>query len=172
MTRNRTITILAGAAAVPLAVAGCGGGGAGGGSATAASPKTASGGAASLGVANSGLGKILVDSKGRTLYLFKKDSGTQSACFGECAKDWPPLRATGKPTVGSGASASMVSTTKRSDGQPQLTYNRHPLYRFEGDHNPGDTSGQGLTAFGGGWYVLSPAGNQASGRASSSGGGY
>jgi hypothetical protein len=64
-----------------------------------------------------------------------------------------------------------VSTTKRSDGKPQVTYNDHPLYLFEGDHSPGDTSGQGLTAFGAAWYALSPAGSQVSGTASSSGGG-
>ena len=58
------------------------------------------------GVKNSGLGQILVDSKGDTLYLFKKDSGTTSECSGGCATDWPPLRASGKPTVGSGATAS------------------------------------------------------------------
>src|SRR5215216_141572 len=133
MTRTRSITFLAGAALIALtalAVAGCGGGGA---TASTAPPKSASGHSATIGVAETGLGKILVDSKGRTLYLFKKDSGTGSACFGACADAWPPLRATGKPTVGSRASASMVSTTKRSNGEPQVTYNGHPLYLFEGD---------------------------------------
>ncbi len=62
----------------------------------------------------------------------------------------------------------MVSTTERSDGSPQVTYNGHPLYLFEGDHNPGDTSGQGLTAFGGSSYVLSPAGNQVTSKSASS----
>jgi predicted lipoprotein with Yx(FWY)xxD motif len=160
-------------AAVPLAAlaaAGCGGGG---GEATAAPapPKTAGGGPATVRVASTGLGKILVGSNGRTLYLFKKDRGSKSACSGECATEWPPVRASGKPTVGGGANASLVSTTKRSDGKPQVTYNGHPLYLFEGDRDAGDTSGQGLTAFGAAWYALSPAGNQLSGTASSSGGG-
>ena len=84
MSRNRSLALL-GLAAVPaaaLAVAGCGGGGGGGGGATAASPpsETASRHAATLGVANSGLGNILVDSQGRTVYLFRKDSGTKSTC--------------------------------------------------------------------------------------------
>jgi predicted lipoprotein with Yx(FWY)xxD motif len=171
MTLNRSITSLAAAAAIALAAlaaAGCGGGG--DATASKAPPKTASGAPATVGVASTGLGKILVDSNGRTLYLFRKDSGTKSACFGACATDWPPLRVNGKPTVGSGANASLVSTTKRSDGKPQVTYNGHPLYLFEGDHNPGDTSGQGLSAFGAGWYALSPVGNQVSGTASTSGG--
>jgi predicted lipoprotein with Yx(FWY)xxD motif len=171
MTRSKPITFLAGAVAVPLialGLAACGGGGSG---ATAASapPQTASGHTATVGTSNAGsLGTILVDSKGRTLYLFKKDSGTKSTCFGACASAWPPLRATGKPTVGSGAKASLVGTTARSDGKPQVTYNGHPLYLFSGDQNPGEVNGEGTNAFGGLWYAVSPAGNQIVGQASSS----
>ena len=170
MTLNRSIISLAAAAAIPLtalAVAGCGGGDA---TAAPAPPKTASGGPATVGVASTSLGKILVDSKGRTIYLFKKDRGMKSACSGDCATDWPPVRASGKPSGGGGANASLLSTTERADGQPQVTYNGHPLYLFEGDHSPGDTNGQGLTAFGAGWYAVSSAGNQISGTASSSSG--
>ena len=172
MSRSRSIAFLAAAAVVPLValvVAGCGGGGK---QATAsnAPAKTANGRPATVGVANGGLGKVLVDSTGHTLYLFKKDKGTKSACTGECAVDWPPLRANGKPTVDGGARASLVATTTRSDGKPQVTYNGHPLYRYQGDQKAGDTNGQGITAFGGGWYALTPAGNQVSGGTSSSGG--
>ena len=76
-----------------------------------------------------------------------------------------------KPTVGGGANASLVGTTARADGKPQVTYNGQPLYLYEGDEKPGDTNGQGLTTFGALWWVLSPAGNQVTGQASSSGGG-
>ena len=144
MTHRRPITFLAGAAVIPLtalAVAGCGGGV--GATASPAPPKTASGHRATIGTANgSRLGTILVDSKGRTLYLFRKDSTTKSTCFGECASDWPPLSANGKPTVGGGASASMVGTTPRSDRKQQVTYNGHPLYLYAGDEKAGDTAGQ------------------------------
>jgi predicted lipoprotein with Yx(FWY)xxD motif len=172
MTRNRSIAFLATAAVIPLTalvLASCGGGG-NDATASAAPPKTATGRPATVGVANSDLGKILVDSHGRTLYLFKKDAGTNSTCLGECASEWPALRADGKPAVGSGASASMVGTTIRSDGKPQVTYQGHPLYLYVGDQEPGDTNGQGLTAFGARWYALSPAGNQVSGGTSTSGG--
>ena len=81
----------------------------------------------------------------------------------------PRSGANGKPTVGDGAKASIVATTKRSDGAPQVTYNGHPLYLYEGDQKPGDTNGQGLTAFGARWYALTPAGNQVSGGTSTSG---
>jgi predicted lipoprotein with Yx(FWY)xxD motif len=172
MTRSRPINFLAGGAAVPLvalAVAACGSGA----SAAPAPPKTTSGSPATVGVASTGLGKILVNSKGRTLYLFQKDSGTTSSCFGACATAWPPLRATGKLNVGSGLSAAKFGTTPRSDGRPQITYNGHPLYLFVKDQKAGDTTGQGVNAFGGGWFGLSAAGTQVSGSGSgsSSGGG-
>ena len=173
MTRNRSITLLATAAVIPLtalALASCGGGG-NDATASQSPPKTANGRPATVGVANGGLGRILVDTQGRTLYLFRKDAGTKSACFGACADAWPPLRAEGKPAVGSGADASLVGTTTRSDGKPQVTYQGHPLYLFQGDQKAGDTTGQGITAFGAAWYALSPQGNQVSEQPSSSGGG-
>ncbi len=170
MVRSRPITFLASAAVIPLvvlAVAACGGGGA----ATAATPTTSSGAPATVGVGNSSLGSILVNSSGRTLYLFKADVGTKSACTAACAAAWPPLLATGKPTAGAGLTASKLGTSTRSGGKQQVTYNGHPLYLFVQDHKPGQTTGQGVTAFGAPWFALTPAGNQASGSASSSGGG-
>ena len=172
MTWKKPHTILAGAAVIPLvalAIAGCGGDD-GGGQATAAPPKTKSGSAATIGVETSGsLGKILDDSQGRTIYLFEKDTGATSTCSGECAVDWPPVTANDKPTVGNGLTASKVGTTKRSDGSRQVTYNGHPLYLFEGDHNPGDVNGQGINAFGAAWYVVSPGGAEITTQSSSGG---
>ena len=175
MTRTRSITLLASATALVLAaltVAGCGSSGGTNASGSSAPPKTANGQSATVGVTTENLGTILVDSKGRTLYLFQSDSGTKSACTGACAIDWPPLRATGKPTIGVGATASSVATSARSDGKPQVTYNGHPLYRFSGDQKPGDTNGEGVNAFGGLWYALSSAGNQIVGSAPSPAIGY
>jgi predicted lipoprotein with Yx(FWY)xxD motif len=171
---RRSTTLLSSAAALVLgtaAVAGCGGGGgkAGGSSPT---PKTASGQSATIGVANESLGDVLVDARGRTLYLFQRDSGTKSTCSGACAIDWPPLRSTGKPIVGSGANPSLVATKARVDGTTQVSYNGHPVYVFSGDQKPGDTNGQGVNAFGGLWYVLSPAGDPVTTQAPSSGVGY
>jgi predicted lipoprotein with Yx(FWY)xxD motif len=148
-----------------LSVAACGGSG----GATAAPPITTSRRATTVGVASTRLGRILVDSHGRTLYLFKLDSGGLSACTGACATAWPPLLAHGKPSVGSGASASLVASIQRANGTRQLTYNGHPLYTFVDDQKRGDLKGQGVSAFGARWYVLSPAGDQIAGRAPSSG---
>src|SRR4051812_631204 len=134
MGRSQPFTSLAGALAIVVAVvsiAGCGGS-----SSTAATvpPQSSTGHAATISLANEGnLGKIVVDSKGHTLYLFQKDSGATSACTGACASAWPPLHASGKPVVGAGLSGSKVATSARSDGKPQVTYNGHPLYLFQGD---------------------------------------
>jgi predicted lipoprotein with Yx(FWY)xxD motif len=104
------------------------------------------------------LGRILVNSRGHTLYLFGKDKNGKSACTGMCATFWPPLIAAGKPRVAGGAKASLLGTTKRADGRLQVTYNRHPLYTFVKDKQKSQTNGEGLTAFGGQWNAVSPAG--------------
>jgi predicted lipoprotein with Yx(FWY)xxD motif len=173
MTRRTPLSLplliaAAAIALVALAIAGCGGGD---NQATAAS--STGGGSSTVNVADGGsLGKILVDSQGRTLYLFRKDTGSMSTCSGACAQEWPPVTTGGKPTAGDGLTASKLGTTKRSDGAMQVTYNGHPLYLYAGDQKPGDTAGQGLDFFGGKWYVLSPAGNEVTSGGGSSGGGY
>jgi predicted lipoprotein with Yx(FWY)xxD motif len=141
--------------ALPLAMlvlAGCGG------NASHALPTTSDGRPASVGVAGTGLGQVLVNRQGRTLYLFARDSGTTSACTGACAVNWPPLRLRGTPLVGSGANATDAGRTARPDGISQLTYSGHPLYTFVNDKKPGDTNGEGVNAFGGSWFAVSPAG--------------
>jgi predicted lipoprotein with Yx(FWY)xxD motif len=92
-------------------------------------------------------------------------------CSGACATAWPPVRDSGKPAVGAGANSSLVGTIPRSDGEPQVTYDGHPLYLFDGDNAPGQANGQGVTAFGGGWFALSSNGSAVSGTGSNSGGG-
>jgi predicted lipoprotein with Yx(FWY)xxD motif len=159
MIRTRSVTSLAAAGAIVGAVllAGCGGSSTN--ASAPAAPMTSAGRTATIGAAGVGkVGKVLVDAKGDTVYLFQKDTGPMSTCTGACAANWPPLRATGKPSVGSGLSAAKVGTTARSDGKPQVTYAGHPLYRYSGDSKPGDANGQGINAYGARWYVLSSSG--------------
>jgi predicted lipoprotein with Yx(FWY)xxD motif len=118
---------------------------------------------ATIGVAKSHLGRILVDGRGRTLYLFEKDKGMASTCYGSCASVWPPLTTAGKPHAVRGALGARLGTTRRNDGKLEVTYNGHPLYRYAGDTKPGDTKGQDLNQFGGGWYVVSPTGKKIEG---------
>ena len=107
------------------------------------------------------LGKILVNGSSQTLYLFEKDKNGKSACPGTCATNWPPLLTKGKPKASGGVKVSLLGTTKRSDGTTQVTYNKHPLYRFKGDANKvGATKGQDLNAFGAKWYVVGTNGKK------------
>src|SRR4051812_38322324 len=146
--------VVSAAALAAVALAACGGAS----TTSSKSPGTSGDATRTVDVASGSLGNILVDSHGRTVYLFKKDSGPKSTCFGACATNWPPLRASGKPTVGTGVSAAKVGTIARADGGRQVTYSGHPLYLFPGDSKPGDTNGQGVKAFGAAWLALSAAG--------------
>jgi predicted lipoprotein with Yx(FWY)xxD motif len=126
-------------------------------------PAPASSGDA-LAVRQTSLGSILTDGRGFTLYAFDADKGTTSACSGACATAWPPVTVTGStPQVGSGLTQSLVGESTRSDGTTQLTYAGHPLYLFKGDSAPGDTKGDGSTAFGARWDTLTAAGKDATG---------
>ncbi|HEY1318452.1 MAG TPA: hypothetical protein VGF10_14610 [Gaiella sp.] len=111
-----------------------------------------------VGIATTPLGKVVVDSRGRTLYLFEADRKGKSACYGACAKAWPPVLVAGKPKAGPGARATLLGVVMRKDGKEQVTYRGHPLYRFFKDTARGQVKGQGLDFYGGEWYVLTPAG--------------
>jgi predicted lipoprotein with Yx(FWY)xxD motif len=172
-----TIALLALAGA--LAIAGCGGssnsgssGGAYGSSSSTGSEKTAStasseggsGAATFVSVGSAaGVGQVLVDSEGMTLYYFQKDKkgSGKSACSGACASAWPPLTTEGMPQPSNGSSASKLGTIKRSDGTTQVTYAGWPLYTFIEDKKPGEDNGTDSKAFGASWYPLHPNGEKA-----------
>jgi len=145
-----------------------GGGGAyGGGETTSAASKQASTvesePATMISVSNLGgeVGVALVDSKGFTLYYFKKDKGGESACYGACASAWPPLTTGGSPKASGGAMAARLGTTKRSDGTVQVTYAGWPLYTYTADAKPGEANGTDVKSFGASWYPLHPNGEKA-----------
>lgn len=169
MIKSISITL---AIAGVLAVAGCGSssnssssgeGGAysGGEESTAASKETANSEPTAIVSVGSApkVGKVLVDSKGFTLYYFEKDQGGKSACYGACASVWPPL--TGKPQTEGGAMSSELGTTKRSDGTTQVTYAGWPLYTYTADTKPGEDNGTDVKSYGGSWYPLHPNGEKA-----------
>ena len=118
------------------------------------------------------LGSILVDAKGRTLYLFEKDRTGMSACDTSCVKFWPPLVSRTTPRAGRGVQKARLGVTRPHNGGRQVTYAGHPLYTFVGDKTPGDTSGEGLTNFGAEWYALAASGRAVEPSQPSSGGGY
>jgi predicted lipoprotein with Yx(FWY)xxD motif len=125
------------------------------GSASGASPAKAN---AVVSSTSGGLGRILVDQRGRTLYLFEKDTTSRSTCKGACAAYWPPLLTTGKPRAANGVHAALLGTTKRADGTLQVTYAHHPLYTFALDTKAGLTKGQGANAYGADWYAVATSG--------------
>jgi predicted lipoprotein with Yx(FWY)xxD motif len=115
----------------------------------------------SLGSAT-GLGEVLVDSEGHTLYAFSGDSGETPTCGGACAKAWPPLLVeSGEPQPSNGTAAARLGTVERPDGTTQVTYAGHPLYSFDGDKAPGEANGNGSSAFGGTWSALKGSGEPA-----------
>jgi predicted lipoprotein with Yx(FWY)xxD motif len=168
---RRATALLAAAALGVGALAGCGGGS--GSSSTTATeaakttsalpkpkppPPNAEEGTVfvSLGSA-AGLGEVLVNSEGRTLYAFSGE-----ACEGACAKAWPPLLdETGEPQPSNGTAAARLGTVRRPDGTTQVTYAGHPLYSFGGDKAPGEANGDGESAFGGTWTALKGSGEPA-----------
>ena len=130
--------------------------------ATSAPPTTTSSAAPTAGTSvtlkteNGTAGVWLADQAGRTLYIFTKDTGTTSTCYGACATAWPPLTTTGTVAVSGNVSASQLGTTTRTDGTKQVTYAGHPLYYFQSDTSAGQTKGQGVQGV---WFLLGPNGN-------------
>ena len=110
-----------------------------------------------------GLGPVLVDGQGITVYMFETDrQGAPSRCYDICAVQWPPLTlppGVTAPIAGPGIEASLLGTAPRTDGTTQVTYNGWPLYLWPPDRAPGKATGQALTNAGGLWYVLDPAGS-------------
>jgi predicted lipoprotein with Yx(FWY)xxD motif len=126
---------------------------------TTTSPTTTSASNATVRVAVvPGVGSVLVDSAGRTVYQFSTDNQSSSTCTGACAAAWMPLVVSGQPTAGAGLTASLIGTVRDADGRTQVTYNRWPLYTFIGDTATGQAHGQGLSTFGGHWSALDKQG--------------
>jgi predicted lipoprotein with Yx(FWY)xxD motif len=107
-----------------------------------------------------GLGTILVNSKGRTLYMFVPDKQKKVTCFNSCAKVWPPifLPSGGTAVAGGSAKQSLLGSDKDAAGGRVVTYNHWPLYLYLGDSKAGVAYGQATTQSGGYWYVLSASG--------------
>ncbi|MEY9846070.1 putative lipoprotein with Yx(FWY)xxD motif [Streptacidiphilus sp. BW17] len=165
---NRLYVLAAGAAAVAALAAGCSSSSKSSAPSAPASPPASSapstvGGAATVKTAGSPLGQILVDGSGRTLYLFKADTGTTPTCTGSCASLWPADTTNGTPQATGGLSGTMLGTTTRTDDHTtQVTFDGHPLYHFSQDSKPGDVNGQGIQGV---WFVVSPSGTAITGTA-------
>lgn len=107
-----------------------------------------------------GLGVVLVNTKGRTLYVFMRDAHRHVTCTGSCATYWPPLKwkSSAKPQAGGAAKSGKLGSDPDPAGGRVVTYNHWPLYTYAGDSAAGQANGQGLNVNGGKWYVISPLG--------------
>ena len=123
----------------------------------AASPTmTGSPAAATVMLAETSIGTVLVGSNGKTLYGFTPDvDAGMPTCYADCAGVWPPLTVTGDFTVGEGLDEMLFTVVPRTDGTQQLQIGDYPLYYYAPDINPGDVNGQGV---GGVWYVVDATG--------------
>lgn len=108
----------------------------------------------------SGLGQVLTDSDGKTLYIFEPDAHAKVTCTGTCAATWPPmtLPAGQKASATAGATSSMLGGDPNPDGGTVVTYAGWPLYTYVADSAAGQATGQGINSYGGLWYVMSPSG--------------
>jgi predicted lipoprotein with Yx(FWY)xxD motif len=163
-----------------LAVLGFVAAGCGGGSSASSAPKSGVAGAqhamGSVAVKTrrlSGLGVVLVNPKGRTLYVFMKDAHRHVTCTGSCASFWPPLKwkRSGKPKAGGRAKTRLLGLDKNPAGGKVVTYNKWPLYTYSGDSGAGQSHGEGQNLNGGKWYVISAKGKLVKHRSSGGGGG-
>jgi predicted lipoprotein with Yx(FWY)xxD motif len=110
-----------------------------------------------------GVGTVLVNGNGQTLYLLSSEQGGKLTCTDAngCTKVWPDTELPSGKTAGiagTGVQASLLSTVKAADGKLYVTYNTFPLYTFTGDTKTGTAAGQGITSFGGTWSAITPAG--------------
>lgn len=107
-----------------------------------------------------GLGTVLTDGAGLTLYRFDKDtaSPSMSNCDADCAQKWPPALAQNEEVEVVGVDDKIVNTIQRADGTRQITVGGWPMYHFAQDQAPGDAKGQGV---GGVWFAAKPDGSKA-----------
>lgn len=162
----RTTSIRKGAVALGLlALAGCGsttyGGTSSAGTSSAAGSSSSAASSAVLKASSTSLGKVVVDSGGRTVYVFDKDKpgAGSSACTAACLAKWPPVPASSSTPTGDGVSGKLGTIT-RDDGTKQVTLGGMPLYLYAGDSHAGDVTGQ---AVGGVWWAVGPDGTKITG---------
>jgi len=150
-TRYTSLAALGGASLLLLAA--CGGGASmyGGGS---SSPSQAAHTTGKITVAKTPAGRVLVDPRGRTLYVFAPDTRGHSTCTGECVTYWPPVPGSDARSGATAAVTATLGSIKRADGSSQLTANGYPVYTYVGDHAPAQATGNDLNVNGGVWHEV------------------
>jgi predicted lipoprotein with Yx(FWY)xxD motif len=172
--------VVGGILGVAALLAGCGGGSQ---KTTTSSTTSSSGSSAKPSTSFStaivpGVGSVLVDGSGRTVYVLTSDGHSNVPCTAAsgCTALWPGLplpTGSSGAKAGTGVEASLLGTKKLSDGKTYPTYNGWLIYEYAGDSGSGQAKGQGIKSFGGTWYALNASGNPVTSTSGgSSGGGY
>ena len=170
-----TRTVLAAALVLGLAAAGTAAASRQSGSAALAAKHSTGGTVITLHKTK--LGNVLATTSGLTLYMYKPDGKNKSNCYTGCAGFWPPLISKAKARAGKGVNAKLIGVAVRKNGQHQVTYQGHPLYRFGQDAKAGQVNGEGYDGI---WYALNAAGKPvkhapaggSTGATTTTGGGY
>jgi len=169
--------IVGGMLGLAALLAGCGGGSQTPATTTTSSPGSAAKPSTSFSTANvSGVGTVVVDGSGRTVYILTSNGSNNVPCTDAsgCTGLWPDLPlpdGVSSAKAGTGLDASLLGTKKLSDGETYPTYHGWLVYEYSGDSGPGQAKGQGIKSFGGTWYVLNASGNPVT-STSGGGGGY
>lgn len=109
---------------------------------------------------DSEFGTMLFDNKRQAIYIWELEESTRAECYGDCAKAWPPVLTDGSPIASGSVKSELLSTTERTDGTTQVTYNGHPLYYYANEE-PGEVKCHNITTHGGLWWVIQPSGVRA-----------
>ena len=169
--------LFGGSAVAATAILAACGGGSNKPTTTTSSPVSTANPGAKFSVASvSGVGNVVVDGKGRTVYILTSGDHTNVLCSdgNGCTAVWPDLplpNGVSAAKAGTGINASLLGTKKSKDGETYPTYNGWLMYEYASDSGPGQAKGEGIKSFGGTWYVLNASGNPVIKKGGSGGGG-
>jgi predicted lipoprotein with Yx(FWY)xxD motif len=110
-------------------------------------------------VGGSEFGTMLFGPNRQAIYIFQRDRRNVSRCYGNCAREWPPVYTKGKPRARRGVKSSLLGTIRRRNGRRQVTYAGKPLYYYAHE-GPGEVECHNVNLNGGLWWVIGPAGKR------------
>ena len=122
-------------------------------------PQPAGAAGTAITVRSSEYGRMLFGPNRQAVYIFQRDRRNRSRCYGECAREWPPVYTTGRPRGRRGVRASLLGTVKRRDGRLQVTYAGRPLYYYAHEGR-GQVECHNVNLNGGFWWVIGPNGKR------------
>jgi predicted lipoprotein with Yx(FWY)xxD motif len=177
----KSVLVVGSAVAAAVILVGCGGGSTKPAASTSMQSTSSSGSSATAATkfstaSVSGVGKVVVDGNGRTVYILTSGGHTNVPCTNAngCTKVWPSLPlpvGSSAATAGAGIRSSRLGT-KKIAGKTYPTYNNWLIYEYTGDSGPGQANGEGIKSFGGTWYALNAAGKPVTSSSGGSGGRY